>query len=142
HHTLFFNVLGNELRKKARKYLLCRDVAGQGFVLRNTGNTPFFQHVANLVELEQAQRSGKLFTHHFNILRSILEKTASFYGYTSFGDCVRPTNDDAEKTLHTRVVNIMSHGNYSLFEPIEMLDENKALFRTILDDFRKNFPFN
>jgi len=36
----------------------------------------------------------------------------------------------------------MSHGNYSLFEPIEMLEENKALFRTILEDFRKNYPFN
>ena len=46
------------------------------------------------------------------------------------------------KTLYTRVVNIMSHGNYSLYEPIEMVEENKALFKTILDDFRKNFPFN
>ncbi len=140
--TLFFNVLGNELRKKAKKYFLCRDVAGQGFVLRDTGNTPFFQHVANLAELNRAQKTGKLYTHHFNMLRSILEKTASFHGYANFGDCVRPSDDDAEKTLHTRVINIMSHGNYSLYEPIEMLEENKALFQTILEDFRKNFPFN
>ncbi|MFT3789563.1 MAG: AAA family ATPase [Rudaea sp.] len=142
HYTLFFNVLGNELKKKAKKYLLCRDVAGAGFVLRDTGNTPFFQHVSNLSELEDAQKSGKLYTHHFNMLRSIMEKTASFHGYANFGDCVRPSDDDADKTLHTRVVNIMSHGNYSLYEPIEMLEENKALFRTILDDFRKAFPFN
>lgn len=142
HHTLFFNVLGNELRKKAKRLLLCRDAAGQGFVLKGTGNTPFFQHVSNLAELEEAQKSGELYTHHFNMLRSILEKTASFHGYASFGDCVRPSEDDADKTLHTRVLNIMSHGNYSLYEPIEMLEENKALFRTILDDFRKNFPFN
>ncbi len=142
HHTLFFNVLGNELRRKAKKILLCRDVAGQGFLLRDTGNTPFFQHVFNLAELDEAQKSGKLYTHHFNMLRSILEKTASFHGYPTFGHCVRPTGDDAEKTLHTRVVNIMSHGNYSLYEPVEMLEENKALFRTILEDFRKTFPFN
>lgn len=142
HHTLFFNVMGNELRKKAKKYLLCKDQASQGYLLRDTGNTPFFQHVANLAELEQAQKTGKLYTHHFNMLRSIIEKTASFHGYANFGDCIRPTGDDSEKTLHTRVVNIMSHGNYSLFEPIEMLEENKALFRTIVEDFRKNFPFN
>jgi hypothetical protein len=36
----------------------------------------------------------------------------------------------------------MSHGNYSLYEPIEMVEENKALFKTILEDFRKTFPFN
>jgi hypothetical protein len=142
HHTLFFNVLGNELRRKAKRYLLCRDGVDAGFVLHDTGNTPFFQHVSNLAELEEAQRSGKLYTHHFNMLRSIMEKTASFHGYANFGDCVRPSGDDADKTLHTRVVNIMSHGNYSLYEPIEMLDENKALFRAILEDFRKAFPFN
>ena len=76
------------------------------------------------------------------MLRSIIEKTASFHGYGNFGDCIWPSEDDDDKTLHTRVVNIMSHGNYSLYEPIEMVEENKALFKTILEDFRKNFPFN
>lgn len=142
HHTLFFNVMGNELKKKAKKYLLSKAQDAQGYLLRGTGNTPFFQHVANLAELEQVQKTGKLYTHHFNVLRSILEKTASFHGYANFGDCIRPTGDDSEKTLHTRVVNIMSHGNYSLYEPIEMLEENKALFRTILQDFLTVFPFN
>lgn len=145
HHTLFFNVMCNELKKlkkKVARYFLGKAQGSQGYVLRGTGNTPFFQHVANLAELEQAQKSGKLYTHHFNMLRSILEKTASFHGYGSFSDCIRPTGDDSEKTLYTRVVNIMSHGNYSIFEPTEMLEENKALFKTILEDFRKNFPFN
>jgi hypothetical protein len=142
HHTLFFNVMGNELKKKANKYLLCKAQSATGYLLRDTGDTPFFQHVANLVELEQAQKTGKLYTHHFNVLRSILEKTASFHGYESFRDCIRPTGDDSDRTLHARVVNIMSHGNYSLYEPIEMVEENKALFRTILKDFRNVFPFN
>lgn len=141
HHTLFFNVMCNELRKKANKHFLSRSTEPAGYLLRSTGNTPFFQHVANLAELDQAQKSGKLYTHHFNVLRSILEKTASFHGYANFGDCIRPTGDDTEKTLHARVVNIMSHGNYSLYEPIEMLEENKELFRTILKDFLAAFPF-
>jgi len=142
HHTLFFNVMGNELKKKARKYFLGRAQDSQSYLLRDTGKTPFFQHVANLADLEQAQKEGKLYTHHFNMLRSIMEKTASFHGYGNFGDCIRPAADDPDKTLYARVVNIMSHGNYSLYEPIEMLEENKALFKTILEDFRKNFPFN
>ena len=141
HHTLFFNVLGNEL-KKANRHLLCKGQNSQGYSLRWTDETPFFQHVANLADLEEAQKTGKLYTHHFNMLRSIIEKTASFHGYKNFGDCIRLSGDDAENSLHTRVVNIMSHGNYSLYEPSEMLEENKILFGRILADFRKTFPFN
>jgi hypothetical protein len=82
--------MGNELKKKAKKYLLCKERDAHGYLLRDTGNTPFFQHVANLAELDEAQKSGKLYTHHFNMLRSILEKTASFHGYGTFGDCLWP----------------------------------------------------
>ena len=31
--------------------------------------------------------------------------------------------------LYTRLINILSHGNYSLYEPQEMMDENKRYFR-------------
>ena len=44
--------------------------------------------------------------------------------------------------LHTRLVNIMSHGSYSLHEPQEMLEENKRYFRKILHDFISRRPFN
>jgi hypothetical protein len=71
-----------------------------------------------------------------------MEKTASFHGYSNFAECIRPDEGDADKTMYSRVVNIMSHGNYSLYEPVPMMDENKAIFRKLLSDFRKNFPFN
>lgn len=140
HHTLFFNVLGNEFGKRARKLFMSRD--GAGYLTRDTGNTPFFHHVASLRDLCGAAESGELWTHHFNVMRSIMEKTASFHGYSSFAECIRPGDDDPDKTMYTRVVNIMSHGNYSLYEPIEMMSENKAIFRKVLEDFRRNFPFN
>lgn len=141
HHTLFFNVLGNELGKKALRYFLSKG-AGEDYLLRDTGNTPFFHHVASLRELCEAAESGGLRTHHFNVLRSIMEKTASFHGYGSFADCIYPGDDDPDKTMYMRVINIMSHGNYSLYEPIEMMPENKEIFRKLLEDFRKSFPFN
>ena len=141
HHTLFFNVLGNEFGKKAYRHLLSK-AAGEIYLLRDTGNTPFFHHVASLRELCEAAESGELRTYHFNMMRAIMEKTASFHGYGSFSDCIRPDEDDPDKTMFARVVNIMSHGNYSLYEPVDMMDENKAIFRKVLSDFRKNFPFN
>lgn len=141
HHTLFFNVLCNEL-KKANKYFLSRDKQPGGYVIRETGDTPFFNHVAVLAELYEAERTGRLFTHHFNMLRSILEKTASFHGYQNFSACIKQDANDEDGVLHTRLINILSHGNYSLYEPQEMLEENKNYFRKILHDFINRYPFN
>jgi len=141
HHTLFFNVLCNELQR-AKKYFLSRDKQPGAYVVRETGNTPFFHHVATLATLYEAEQSGRLFTHHFNMLRSILEKTASFHGYENFSACIRRDADDEDGVLHTRLINILSHGNYSLYEPQEMLEENKNYFRKILHDFINRYPFN
>lgn len=142
HHTLFFNVLCNELGK-ARKYFASKNSTDSGYVLREeTGDTPFFHHVAALAELYQAAQEDRLYTHHFNMLRTILEKTASFHGHKNFSVCIKQDDDDPDGILHTRLINILSHGNYSLFEPQQMLDENKGYFRKILHDFLNRYPFN
>lgn len=147
HHTLFFNVMCNEL-KNAVRYFLCRNIEIENdeeierYSLRDTSDTPFFHHVALLKDLHKAAESGKLYTYHFNILRSILEKTATFHGYRNFSSCIKNEDNDEEGRVHTRIVNILSHGNYSLFDPVEMLDENKRYFRKILSDFMDSYRFN
>ncbi len=146
HHALFFNVLCNELKQANKyflsRYFLSRDESVEEFLLHKTGNTPFFHHVAALVDLYEAARDGRLYAHHFNMLRAILEKTASFHGYGNFSECIKRDNDDEGGILHTRLINILCHGNYSLFEPREMLPENKQYFRKILHEFIRRFPFN
>ncbi len=141
HHTLFFNVLWHEL-KNSNRYVLSRERASPGYRLRNTKDTPFFHHVAALVELCEVERKDALRTHHFNILRSILEKTASFHGYEDFSACLKRADDDGDGILHKRMINILNHGNYSLFEPQEMVNENKAHFRKILYDLINRYSFN
>jgi wobble nucleotide-excising tRNase len=142
HHTLFFNVLCNEL-KNAKRFFLSKGAGGVGYVLREEkSDTPFFHHVAALTELYQAAQEDRLFTHHFNMLRTILEKTASFHGHKNFSACIKQAEDDSDGILHTRLINIMSHGNYSLFEPQQMLDENKAHFKRILNEFLVRYAFN
>jgi hypothetical protein len=141
HHTLFFNVLCNELGR-AKKYFLSKGNLADSYLLRETGDTPFFHHVATLTELYEAAQSGRLYTYHFNVLRAVLEKTASFHGYPNFSACIRRDEGDPDGILHARLLNILSHGNYSLYEPREMLEENKRYFRKILYDFLDNYPFN
>lgn len=142
HHALFYNVLHNEL-KRALKYFVSKNSTGSGYLLREeTDDTPFFHHVAALAELYQAAQEDRLFTYHFNMLRTILEKTASFHGHKDFSVCIKQDDDDPDGVLHKRLLNILSHGKYSLFEPKQMLDENKTYFRKILHDFLNRYPFN
>ena len=49
---------------------------------------------------------------------------------------------DADGTLPFRYVQLLSHGGYSLFEPAEMLPENKEIFRRILANFMTGYRFN
>jgi len=144
HHALFFNVMWNELKHKnqTESYFLDHLATSGEYSLKSTNETPFFYHVAMLRELSRVAKEGKLFTYHFNILRSILEKTAHFHGYQNFSSCLRRGDDDPDGIVFKRIVNILSHGNYSLYEPQEMLEENKEYFRRILADFLDTYPFD
>lgn len=141
HHVLFFNVLCNELRK-SRKYFLTRDVGSGDFLMSETDSTPFLYHLSSLVELHQAMQSGELYTHHFNMLRRVMEQTACFFGYASWEECIKPEADDPNHTGYKRVIDLMSHGDYSLYEPRAMLPENKEHLGRVLRQFISTHPFS
>ncbi|MHB8921704.1 MAG: AAA family ATPase [Halothiobacillus sp.] len=139
HHGLFFNVMCNELKKAShKKYFLHRANTPDSYTLRATDDTPFFHHVAMLSELQQAAESGNLYTHHFNMLRSILEKTATFFGFDDFSKCIHGVDDEV---LYARALNLLSHGKYSAYEPREMGDDTKTLFQNILKAFLDRYRF-
>lgn len=144
HHVLFFNVLCNEMKKPRNNYFLTRESKGgtASFEMRKTDSTPFLYHLASLVELYEAQRSGALFTHHFNVMRRVMEQTACFFGYESWDKCIKPEDDDPNETVYKRVIDLMSHGDYSLYEPREMMQENKDHFARVLQQFISSHPFS
>ncbi len=140
HHALFFNVICNEMKKMRHKqYFFHRPVRGTEYVLRASDDTPFYHHVSMLSEIQKAAESGALYTYHFNMLRSILEKTATFFGHDEFSACFRGLEDEG---LYARALNLLSHGQYALYEPREMLEDNKDLFRKILASFLGKFQFD
>lgn len=139
HHALFFNVLCNEF-KNAKKFFI-KKIQG-GYLLKSTTDSPFVYHVSLIKELQKAIDEDKLYTYHFNVLRTILEKAANFHGFSGFSDCMEIDEDDEDNTLHARLVNIMNHGAYSLFEPVEMIEENKIYFRSIFSNYLSNYKFN
>lgn len=146
HHALFFNVLHYELKNHVftpLQFTLKRDRRKDGYVLsEQRGDTPQFYHVAALAELWQVAQSGQASTYHFNVLRTVLEKTALFLGYSHFSKCIKDSDDDADGILHQRFVDLLSHGKYSMYEPAEMGDDTKDYFLTILKGFVERHPFN
>jgi hypothetical protein len=146
HHALFFNVLHYELKNHfggPLQYILKRDRQTNGYLLaEQKSDTPQFYHVAALEDLWRVAQSGQTKTYHFNILRSILEKTALFLGHRHFSACIKEVADDADGILHQRFVDLLSHGKYSMYEPAEMGDDTKDYFLTILRGFVDRHPFN
>ncbi|ENU81852.1 hypothetical protein F975_00468 [Acinetobacter sp. ANC 3789] len=141
HHGLFFNIMNNELKKHKHKcYFLYKNKHTNEYQLQSTGDTPFFYHVAMLKELKDASDANpcRLYTYHFNILRSIMEKTASFFGFEDFSSCVSGIENEA---LFSRALNLLSHGKYSVYEPQAMGLDNQQLFKNILDAFLQRYPF-
>lgn len=147
HHALFFNVLSNEFKQDKREKQFAQFVlsqrrgTGQYRFTAEKGDTPYFQHVSLMEELHQAIQTGQLYSYHFNILRTIMEKTASFHGHRHFSVCVK-ANGDEDAALRQRMLDILSHGPYSLFDPKEMTEDNKENFRRIFEDFRATYLFN
>lgn len=151
HHALFFNVMYNELRRSkdgeprvtSKCYFLHRPNSEGRYTLRATEDTPFFHHVATLAELQKAAdpETGTLYTFHFNALRSIMEKTASFFGHPKIDFCIKEFANDENQALFNRALQLLSHGKYAIHEPTPMGEDNKALFREILDDFITRFQF-
>lgn len=142
HHSLFFNVMCNEL-KKSVKYMLCSHSDRLSYSLKDTTDTPYFHHVAVLKLLNEAAKRNEIYTYHFGMLRNIMEKAASFHGFNNLSDFIRRDNDnDPEGVLHHRIIQLLNHGGFSHFEPQEMMEENKQHFKNILTNFMADYEFN
>lgn len=139
HHSLFFNILYNEFGRKVKnkRYFLHKKET-DGYALQDTNDTPFFHHIATISELKKVIESNKIYTYHFNTLRSILEKTATFFGYDKIDKCINGLEDEI---LFERALQLFSHGKYSIFDPVEMGDDNKVLFKRIFKGFLDKYEF-
>lgn len=148
HHGLFFNVMFNELKGKRapddkteikrRAYILHRADDSLSFTLQDTTESPFLHHVITLAELKAASKSGEISQHHFNKLRSILEKTAIFFGRQHISSCF---SDLPKKALYARFLNVRSHAKYSVFEAHPIPAADKKVFREILAAFLDRYQF-
>lgn len=141
HHALFYNILHNEFSERKIHLPYFYSINKDGYTLTYSNDSPFLHHLALLKDLKNAAATGNLYTFHFNMLRVILEKTAQFHGFKKFSDCLGDAKTEEEVQENARLINLMSHGNYSLFEPREMVPDNKEHFKNALNRFLARYPF-
>lgn len=147
HHSLFFNVLSNQLKaelgraweKKLTQYFLRLDMEDGSYkLLEEKSDSPFSYHLAILEDLKKAADTDSIRAYHFNMMRSILEKTAAFFGFKQFTDCIK---NEPKVQIYARFLNLFSHGKDSFFAYREPDESHKNLFKKILEIYLDTYSF-
>ena len=149
HHGLFFNIMFNALKGKwspdvsrnitKKAYVLHRNNGSVTYMMQDTGESPFLHHVTVLQELVTASKAGAVSQHQCNLLRSIMEKTAVFFGRKHFSSCLEGF---PSKSKYMRLLNVRSHAKYSVFEPEPLHSTEKKMFCEVLRAFIDRYPFD
>ena len=155
HHALFFHVMlhGLNADNKLGRYYLSRDKQLNEPVLKSmSDDTPFYYNVAIMSEIQQAIKEDKLYTYHFTVLRSVMEKIQEFFGHRDFRHILDDINYKGNKfqvtefekgelvDLYSRILNVFSHQG-PIFSPREMNEDNKENLKTIFYHIKRKYRF-
>lgn len=140
HYPLFYNICFNSVSRKKginhNAYIL--SISDDKLILEYQGDSPFGYHLLVKNELQKVIDSENINRYHFNIFRSLLEKTANFLGYNDWGQCI---SVDDRKEIR-RIINLYSHGKLSEMESKSIPSEHKTLFKKTFNEFIDNFKYN
>jgi wobble nucleotide-excising tRNase len=154
HNPLFYNVLFNEFnnrderfnynpRTMFNKHLLERFEDGTQSLTSVQTDSPFSYHIYLLSILKDVAISNIIEKYHFNFLRNVLEKTATFLGYKHWGKLLTNTTLGDDETLYVkRILNFASHSKYSGEETLIVQPSDKTMFRRIVKEIMQTYKFN
>ena len=155
HHALFFHTMLHGLiaDKKLGRYYLSRNKQKDQLVLKSmSDNTPFYYNVAMMSEIQRAIETDRLYTFHFTVLRSVMEKIKEFFGHRDFSiilEGIKYKGETYDRTafsqedltdFYSRVVNVLTHQG-SMFTPALMNDDNKELATAIFNHLVDKYQF-
>ncbi len=160
HNPLFYNVLSNEFNntlrnnatvenqepfyrpKESQKYRLVKRSDGT-FVLSELGrNSPFSYHSFLLSEIKVAIDNDQIKKYHFSFLRNILEKTATFLGYSSWTKLLPKGDHGNPNPFVNRILNLSSHSAHAGEEIGEVEENDKEKLRDLVEFLRSEYKFN
>lgn len=143
HNPLFYNVLSNEFNqtKKVQKYILEKNADGRHGLIECPSDSPFSYHLYLKKEIETAIELGQLERYHFNFFRNILEKSATFLGYSRWEDLLPNETEGARKNYMKRLVNLGSHSKHAGEEIYLIKDDDKRVLSHLLKQLHETYRF-
>jgi len=153
HNPLFFNVLCNEFGSddKTERYSwrskwfgksrLERSGDGSFNLVEQPNDSPFAYHLHLISQLEEAIKSGQIEKYHFNLLRNVLEKTATFLGYKRWEHLLPEGEDGLPNSFAKRIVNFSSHSKHAAEEVAPLKPEEKKVLEKLVKDIVKRHHF-
>lgn len=153
HNPLFFNVLCNEFGsdEKTERYSwkskwfsksrLEKNGDGSLSLVEQPNDSPFAYHLHLMSQLEEAIKSGQIEKYHFNLLRNILEKTATFLGYKRWELLLPETSGGLPDPVAKRIVNFSSHSKHAAEEVAPLKPEEKQILVKLVRDIKERHGF-
>jgi len=138
HSPLFYNVLYSELKPGA--CFVLRRYDNGAFDLepkKGDSNTCFSYHLHIKQLIEIAVEQGTVQRYHFNLLRNLYEKAASFLGYQHWSDLL-----PVDKDLYVkRIMHFYSHRTLSHEEIAEPTGPEKQTVKLLVEHLTKEHRF-
>ncbi len=153
HSPLFFNVLCNEFGSDEKtdryswkskwfsKSRLEKDVDGSLNHSEQPNDSPFAYHLHLISLLEEAIKTGQIEKYHFNLLRNVLEKTATFLGYKRWELLLPDKSDGLPDPAAKRIVNFSSHSKHAAEEVAPLKPEEKQVLVRLVEHIIKRHGF-
>ena len=166
HNPLFYNVISNELNNNIPNPLYIRGEQNTGlekwiyhsdnsikyrFVKFADGNfsldplgrkTPFSYHLQLLREIQKAKNNPILIKkYHFNFIRNVLEKTATFLGYSNWEKLLPIVNGEPDPFAN-RILNLSSHSAHAGDENGEVQENDREKLIELVNYLESNYKFS
>lgn len=159
HSPLFYNILSNELNnklakdpnavpiewiykpKEASKFRLDKKITGLFVLTDLNSRTPFSYHLLLLSEIREAIRNNQIKKFHFNFLRNILEKTATFLGHNNWESLLPKADDGNPDPFLNRLLNLSSHSAHAGEETGEVEEHDKEKLENLVNFLSSEYGF-
>ena len=138
HLALFYNVIYSNYRK-SRDFIpmVLNKIDNQFYLINQSKDTPFGYHLTVKQEIENAIKNNDIKKYHFNLFRSLIEKTSNFLGYKEWTKCIIGN----QKKEFIKKINLYSHSRLIDLEYKELTEEDKELFKEMFCNFKKEFKW-
>lgn len=159
HSPLFYNVLSNEFNNKlakdpkaetvewiykpreSEKSRLDKKADGTFSITKLDRKTPFSYHLLLLSELREAIQDNQIKKYHFNFLRNILEKTATFLGHDKWENLLPKAADGNPDPFANRLLNLSSHSAHAGEETGAIDEHDKTKLKDLVNFLRTEYGF-